>query len=192
MLNWIMKFHPVFDAYFAPLKHKHHYWFGVLLLARVLLLTVVISTFNISQSINILILFTVGTILLLYMALVRPYNNIAILVLQSSFLANLVFLSGWISFTYHTDVSNTSRPWIKTATIMVSTGVAFFQFCGIVLYPILAPRCSYVMKKLGAVQRQRLNWMMIIVISLLTVTLAIMIRIPDPVLNESQPLLPTY
>ena len=83
LLNWIMKFHPVFDAYFAPLKHKHHYWFGVLLLARVLLLTVVISTFNISQSINILILFTVGTILLLYMALVRPYNNIAILVLQT-------------------------------------------------------------------------------------------------------------
>ena len=151
-------------------------------------MTVVISTFNISQSINILILFTVGTILLLYMALVRPYNNIAILVLQSSFLANLVFLSGWISFTYHTDVSNTSRPWIKTATIMVSTGVAFFQFCGIVLYPMLASRCSYVMKRCcpkAEVELDDDN-------SDLIADRDTGYHDPDPVLNESQPLLPTY
>ena len=133
-----MNLHPVFDAYFAPIKHKHQYWFGVLLLARVLLLIIIASTFNISQSVNILILFIVGITLPLYMALVRPYKNTAILVLQSSFLANLIFLIGWISFTHHIDVNNTSRPWIKTAAVMISTGVAFLQFCGIVLYPIFA------------------------------------------------------
>ena len=32
LLRWINKFTPVYDAYFAPLKDKHHYWFEVLLL----------------------------------------------------------------------------------------------------------------------------------------------------------------
>ena len=179
LLKWIMKFHPIFDAYFAPLKHKHHYWFGVQLLARILLLTVIISTFNISQSINILILFIVGTILLLYMALVRPYKSIAILVLQSSFLANLVLLSGWISFTYHTDVNNTSRPWIKTASIMASTGVAFLQFCGIVLYPIIGPQCSSATKRCHKKAKNELDNEDYPIVA-----------DRDPVLNESQPLLP--
>ena len=127
-----------------------------------------------------------GTILLLYMALVRPYNNIAILVLQSSFLANLVFLSGWISFTYHTDVNNTSRPWIKTATIMVSTGVAFFQFC-FIQYLLLGVR-SYVMKRCcpkAEVELDDDN-------SDLIADRDTGYHDPDPVLNESQPLLPTY
>ena len=194
LLKWITKFHPVFDAYFAPLKHKHQYWFGVLLLARVLLLTIIVSTFGISQSVSILSLFTVGTTLLLYMALVRPYKNTTILVLQSSFLANLVFLSGWISFTYNTDVSNTSRPWVKTVAIMTSTGVAFLQFCGIVLYPmfapILAPRCSSAMRrccpniKKAEVQVDNDDS------DLIHADRDTGYR--DSILNESQPLLPTY
>ena len=28
ILRWINKFTPFYDAYFAPLKDKHHYWFG--------------------------------------------------------------------------------------------------------------------------------------------------------------------
>ena len=146
-LKWIMKLHPIFDAYFACLKHKYQYWFGVLLLARVVLLTIFVSTFNIPQSVNTFILFVVGTALLLYMALARPYKSTAILVLQSSFLVNLVFLSGSIMFIvayFDTDnkimPNNMSR--MKTAAIMISTGVAFLQFCGIILNPIFASRCS--------------------------------------------------
>ena len=29
-LRWIAKYKPVYDAYFGPLRDKHHYWFGVL------------------------------------------------------------------------------------------------------------------------------------------------------------------
>ena len=142
-LKWIMQFHPVYDAYFAPLKHKHQYWFGVLLLARVVLLTMFVSTFNVPQSVNILILFVVGTALLLYMTLVQPYKNTAILVLQSSSLANLILLSGLTTFADVKDTCTTNelRTRIKTAAIMTSTGVVFLQFCGIVLYQIIAPRC---------------------------------------------------
>ena len=30
LLNWVPRFNPVYDAYFAPLKDKHHYWFCLL------------------------------------------------------------------------------------------------------------------------------------------------------------------
>jgi predicted outer membrane repeat protein len=201
LLKWIVKFHPVFDAYIAPLKHKHHYWFGILLLARVLLSTILITTLDISQSVNILILFTVGTTLLLYMILVRPYKNTAVLVLQSSSLANLVFLSGWISFTYHTDVNNTSKPWIKTATIMVSIGVAVLQFCGIVLYLILAPIlgspamkrcCPYIIKKVEIQPDNDCDIDPIADRDAGYRDFDYNTYHRDPVLNESQPLLPTY
>ena len=38
--KWITKYKPVIDAYFAPLKDQHHYWFGVLLLMRGVLLLI--------------------------------------------------------------------------------------------------------------------------------------------------------
>ena len=34
LLRWVPRLTPVYDAYIAPLKDKHHYWFGVLLVAR--------------------------------------------------------------------------------------------------------------------------------------------------------------
>ena len=83
-------------------------------------------------------------------------------------------------------MSNTSRPWIKTATIMVSTGVAFFQFCGIVLYPILAPRCSHVTKRCCPKAEVELDDDNSDLIADRDT------GYHDPVLNESQPLLPTY
>ena len=44
LLKWIPRLNPVFDAYFAPLKNKHHYWFGVLLIVRGVLLVVFTAT----------------------------------------------------------------------------------------------------------------------------------------------------
>ena len=30
-LKWVVQLSPVYDAHFAPLKHQHQYWFGMLL-----------------------------------------------------------------------------------------------------------------------------------------------------------------
>ena len=182
LLKSITKLHPVFDAYFAPLKHKHQYWFGVLLLARAVTLITFVSTSNIPQSANVFILFVLGTALLLYVTLVRPYKSLAILVLQSSFLANLVFLSGPISFTYHKDVSDTSRPSTKTAVVMMSTGVAFLQFCGMVIYPLFASRCSP--GERGCNPHNNVEVHLDRPVS--------NTGYRDSILNESQPLVPTY
>ena len=37
-LKWISKLAPVFDAYFSPLKDKHQYWLGIMLLVRGILM----------------------------------------------------------------------------------------------------------------------------------------------------------
>ena len=39
-LKLIVRYKPIFDAYFGPLKDKHHYWFGVLFLAQGVLLVI--------------------------------------------------------------------------------------------------------------------------------------------------------
>ena len=60
-----------------------------------------VDLWYIPPSVNIFILFILATALLLYMTLVRPYKSTVILVLQSSFFANLelVILCGCISLS---------------------------------------------------------------------------------------------
>ena len=141
-LRWIMRFHPVYDAYFAPLKTKHQYWFGVLLLARGILLISFASTFGISQSINLLFLSIVGIVLLFYMTLTQPYKSRALLLLHGSFLTNLTLLSGCAIYASQTHAHG-SRLTLKTVIVGLSTGFAFLKFCGIILYLILAPWCPF-------------------------------------------------
>ena len=132
LTNWIMKFHPVYDAYFAPLKHKHQYWFGVLLLARVILLLAFVSTFAIPQYVNLLLLFTTGVTLISYIAVVQPYKNTAVLAFMTAFLMNLTLMTGFVIVSTLSD-----KPTLQTAAVGLSTSVAFLQFCVTVLYAVI-------------------------------------------------------
>lgn len=80
-INWIMRLHPAYDAYFAPLKYKHQYWLGVLLLARVILLMAFVSTFATPQFVNLLLLLAVGVLLIFYITVVQPYKSTLIVTL---------------------------------------------------------------------------------------------------------------
>ena len=131
LTNWIMRFHPIYDAYFAPLKHKHQYWFGVLLLARVILLLTFVSTFAIPQYVNLLLLLVVGAILTFYVAVIQPYKSKATLLLQSTFFINLNLLAGFIVG------SLSNQPTLQTVAVGLSTGIAFILFCGTVLYTVI-------------------------------------------------------
>ena len=129
--NWITRFHPVYDAYFAPLKYKHQYWFGVLLLARAMSLIVFVSIFAIPQYISLLLLLVIGVLPTFYIAIMQPYNSTAILINESSFFANLVILAG---FALVSSLSN--LPTLQSITIGLSIGIAFLQFCGIILHAL--------------------------------------------------------
>ena len=150
LTNWIMRFHPVYDAYFAPLKHKHQYWFGVLLLARVVLLLTFVSTFAIPQYVNLLLLLIVGAILTFYVAVVQPYKSTATLLLQSTFFINLNLLAGFVIVG-----SLSNQPMLQTGAVGLSTGVAFVQFCGTVLYTVIVNMNFKCPKNCGRVHGDR-------------------------------------
>ena len=56
-LKWINKLAPVYDAYFSPLKDKHRYWFGTMLLVRGLLLVLLTVTSVYNPELNVFALF---------------------------------------------------------------------------------------------------------------------------------------
>ena len=126
--KWITRFTPFYDAHMAPFKPIHRYWFGVLLLARGILLVISASTFAIPQSTSLLILFIFGITILLYMTIVQPYKSTALLILQSSFHMNLILLCGLVLYA-HTQAGN--KHTLQGVAVGLSTGVAFLQFCGI-------------------------------------------------------------
>ena len=99
LLKWISKFHPVYDAYFAPLKCRQQYWFGVLLLVRGILLMTFASTFNISHITNLLLLLIFGALLSFYIIVGRPYNSAAVQIFQASFFLNLTLFSAFIIYS---------------------------------------------------------------------------------------------
>ena len=92
--RWITRYKPVFDAYYAPLKDKHHYWFGVLLLVRGILLLVFSSTANVNPAISLFLLLGLTILLLCYMNYQHVYKSKSVMILESSFLINLILLVG--------------------------------------------------------------------------------------------------
>ena len=129
--KWITRYKPVFDAYFAPLKDKHHYWFGVLLLSRGILLLASSLTANINPAVSPFLLLCMAILLLCYMSFHQVYKRKSVLILESVFLINLIILTG--GAMYYRD-SNSSE---KATLICLSISIAFIKFCGIVIWSIL-------------------------------------------------------
>ena len=131
--KWVTNLKPFFDVHFAPFKPAHRYWFGVLLLARGILLIIFSSSFSTPTNTNLLLLLILVAVLLLYMAIVQPYKNKIILIFQSSFLANILFLSAFVLYAE----SHTNKYAVQTTAVGISIGLAFLQFCGIVICSVI-------------------------------------------------------
>ena len=139
-LNWIEQFVPISDAYSAPLKHKHQYWFSVLLLVRGVLLVISTSAFGIPHTINLLILLIFTVVLLFYMNLMHVYKSTGVLLVNSSFIFNLIVLSGFFILTY----TQSYRQRMQMIAVGLSTACAFIQFCSIVLY-VAIKQCTCIL-----------------------------------------------
>ena len=126
-LKWISKINPVFDAHLAPLKDKHHYWFGTLLIARGVLLIIFTLTSADHPEMNMLILFTAMMALLVYMLYFHFYKSKVALLLECISFTNLIVTVG-------------STMYIKTAygnqsaLINVSVSVMVVQFCAVIVW----------------------------------------------------------
>ena len=132
---WVLKLKPLFDAYFGPLKDKHRYWTGVLLLSRLILS--LISSVNVLGDSDINLLATIILIFFLLVLLWQSggvYKIWIISVLDSFFLINLGILSLVTSYNHRASKKYDSAQY---ATICVSVGSVFAVFCLILLYHCL-------------------------------------------------------
>ena len=105
-----------------------HYWFGVLLLVRGMLLLIYSLTFTIVPDVNLLVLIVVLVLLLLYTVCCGVYKRKSVKILECILLGNLIVLCG--STKLVTD---------QSVILIASIGLAFIQFCGIVLWNIIKP-----------------------------------------------------
>ena len=127
LFKWISKLKPIFDAYFAPLKDKYHYWFGVLLLVRGMLLIIFTTTYTVLPNINLLILLIISALLLCYSNYKRIYKNKVVQLLENFFLLILIFVGGAGLF------DNSA----KQIVAYISVGTGFIIFCGLVIWSTL-------------------------------------------------------
>ena len=102
-LRWINRWKPFFDAYFGQIKPKHHYWVGLLLLVRVVLLVLFAATSAVVPRINILAIAVLGLSLFIYMSLRGlMYKSIRLSIFEGSFIVNLTILAVGNSTCYLT------------------------------------------------------------------------------------------
>ena len=128
-LSFFSRFHPIFDSYYAPIKPKHHYWLGMVLFTRVLLY---LLKFILLPEPSTFALLIVVTLLFFYMSMVRPLQTTANFVFYSTFLVNLLIISGSLLFTEAKSTSEEAQEYKYVITIL-STGVGFIQFCSLVI-----------------------------------------------------------
>ena len=127
LLRWINKFIPFYDAYFAPLKDKHHYWFGTLLLVRIALLISFTATSSILPFISLLILQLTSVVLLFYTSIRHVYKSRLVRMLESTSLLNLNIL---IASTLYTRGG-------QTTFLEVSIAFVFIQFTFIIIISLI-------------------------------------------------------
>ena len=100
-LHWINTLKPFFDTYYGPFKDKkqHQVWTGILLISRVVILIVFVSTSTYSPNANILLMTVIATSLLMYSASVGlPYKKWYLSILEMLYLFNLNILGGAFLF----------------------------------------------------------------------------------------------
>ena len=129
-LKFIGRYKPLYDAYFAPLKDKHHYWFGLLLHSQGLLLLVSSLTLYTLPEISVLLLLAISIFLLCYVISVRPYKHMSVVLLESSFMVNFIVLA--VGYLYFRDNK-------KGMMILLSLSItaALVEFCGIVIWNLI-------------------------------------------------------
>ena len=127
--RWITKLSPVFDSYLAPLKHRHHYFFGMLLLTRGFLLMIILVP---SRGLNLhfYVVVALMTLILVHTAVNQPYRSKLVLIFQCVSFGNLIILVATIMYLKLED--RRYKYWILATTL--SATVAFVQFCIIVVW----------------------------------------------------------
>ena len=127
ILKWISKFNPVFDAHLAPLKDKHHYWFGTLLILRGVLLIIFTLTSADYPETNLLLLFIATMVLFFHLLYFQFYKSKVTLLLESLSFTNLILVAGCSLYVGAVRGN-------QSALINISVSIVVVQFCAVVVW----------------------------------------------------------
>ena len=142
VFKWISKLSPVFDAHLAPLKDKHHYWFGALLILRGVLLIIFTLTSADYPEMNLLILFIAIMALFFYMICFKLYKSKVALLLQGLSFMNLVLVSGCSLYVRAVNGN-------QSALINVSVSIMVVQFFAVIVWHCVKTCCLKTMQRRG-------------------------------------------
>ena len=128
--RWFNRLKPILDAYYAPYSKNARFWTGFLLIVRTCLC--IVSTIT-SNNESIILLIVIPSLLsfttLIPWLKIAVYEKLYINVLEASFILNIIILA---STTYHiTQMKNN-----QLIITYISTGIAFVEFLGIVLFHV--------------------------------------------------------
>ena len=130
--QWINRLAPVYDAYLSPLKDKHQYWFGMMLLVRGILLIMLTLTSAANPELNVFILSVAMTMLLFFTSAKNVYKRSSVRVFENISIMNLIIFSTGILYKWQSANS-------KTTLLEISIGFAFAQFCAIIVWSLIKP-----------------------------------------------------
>ena len=118
------RFDPVYDAYFAPLKDKHRYWFGLLLLVRGILLAIFTFIYPIAPNLSLYLVQIFAAFLLCYSNFKSVYKRKSVQIVENMFLINLIIIAG-------TPLLGEDR---NIVGVYTSIAITFAVFMGILLW----------------------------------------------------------
>jgi len=120
-LRWVGRMRPLLEAYYGPLKVNHHYWVGVLLLARVVVIIPAADPFS-STSVKMLSVVILMLLLLLFLSSVgRVYKKYYNSLLENSFLVNL---AGFAALTAYLEYMGAEQ----ALAVYIMIGLCFAAF----------------------------------------------------------------
>ena len=116
---------PLLEAYYGPLNDNHHYWVGVLLLARVVVIIPAADPFT-STSVKMLSVVILMMLLLLFLSSVgRVYKKYYNSLLENGFLTNL---AGFAVLTVYLEYIGAEQ----ALAVYIMIGLSFAAFVLIV------------------------------------------------------------
>ncbi|XP_064388884.1 uncharacterized protein LOC135336937 [Halichondria panicea] len=148
LLRWVNKLKPLLDAYQGPYGIKSRYWTGLLLLARLVILTAVSLNISGKQAINLLVINIVLSILMIILMAfgiaIKLYTSKLSNFLELFFLANLLLLTATSLFLQSNQTDKISG---QSITICCMVGSAFAMCL------ILAYHCYVMCQRIEAIKR---------------------------------------
>ena len=124
-LQWVGRVRPLLEAYYGPLKDRHRYWAGILLLARVVVIIPAADPLA-SASASLLTVIILCLVLFSVMAIVGGfYKKIYLSILENILLLNLSLFPALSLYFNSTDGK-------QEIAVYISVGLYFVVFLGIV------------------------------------------------------------